>query len=212
MSPQISVALADDHQLFLSGLKRIIEESGKFKVLHTSRSGSQLLANIALEMPDIIISDLSMPPGIDGAVLVEKIKTLYPNSRLVVLSMHNEPDVVVPIMKLDVAAYLLKDMNDSAIIYALERVWSEGFYWPEPIQQIMRAGLQAKFGNLVEELTEREIEYLKLLCKEKTTEEIAAHLDVSRRTIEYYRKTIMEKIDVKSTTGMVVFAIKNGIA
>lgn len=212
MSHQISIALADDHQLFLSGLKRIIEESGQYEVLHTSRSGSQLLSNLERVMPDIIITDLSMPPGIDGAALVGKIKTIYPECRLVVLSMHNEPEKVVPIMKLDVSAYLFKDMNDSAIIHALGKVWSEGFYWPEPIQQIMRAGLQSKFGNLVEELTDREIEFLQLLCKEKTAEEIAAHFDVSRRTIEYYRKAIMDKINVKTTTGLVIFAIRNGIA
>ncbi len=208
----ITIALADDHQLFLSGLKRILDESGKFTILHTSRNGIQLLSNLALEMPEIIITDLSMPPGLDGEALVRKIKETYPDSKLIVLSMHNEPSVVIPIMKCDVAAYLLKDMNDSDIVHAIQRVRSEGFYWPEPIQMIMKDGLQAKYGNIVEELSEKEILYLKMLCQEKTTDEIASHFEVSRRTLEYYRRTVMEKIDAKSTTGLVIFALKNGIA
>jgi len=208
----ISIALADDHQLFLSGLKRILEESGKFQIIHTSRNGNQLLNNLAVSLPDIIISDLSMPPGLDGEALVRKIKSLYPESKLIVLSMHNDPKIVIPIMKCDVGAYLLKDMNDSDIILAIQRVYQEGFYWPETIQMIMRKGLESNHINPVEELSEKEIEYLRMLCQEKTTEEIASTFDVSRRTLEYYRKSIMDKIDAKSTTGLIVFALRNGIA
>jgi|GEM_PF-1186398 len=207
----ISISLADDHQLFLSGLRRILEESGKFNILHTALSGNQLLNNLEKEIPEIIITDLSMPPGIDGEALVKKIKKLYPDSRVVVLSMHNEPSVVIPIMKCEVSAYLLKDMNDSAIVSAILRVYQEGFYWPEPIQIIMKEGLLMKQGNLADGLTDKEIIYLRMLCQERTTDEIASYFEVSKRTLEYYRRTVMEKIDAKSTTGMVIFALKNGI-
>ncbi|MCB9234621.1 MAG: response regulator transcription factor [Bacteroidia bacterium] len=213
MNP-IRIALVDDHVLFRKGMAALLSEEGKVKVVFEAGSGLELLEKLVLDQPDLVLMDLEMP-GMDGLEATQKIKQLYPDLKVIVITMHESDRFISKLMEAGASAYLLKNSDMGEAVAAIESVMETGFYFSERVSQAMLAALvhknriQPTFSK-VDPLTEREIEVLKRVCEEKNSEEIGEELFISPRTVEGYRRKLLEKTGAKNLAGLVVYAIKHG--
>lgn len=210
----IKIAIVDDHSLFRKGMASLLEESGEFKVIMEAGDGRELLDKLAESQPEVILLDLNMPV-MDGSETLSHLKDQFPDIKVIILSMHQEDAMILHLMKEGAHGYLLKESEPEEVELAIRSVLENGFYFNDNVSRIMLAGLTSK--NVVKprlsggvELTDREMEVLREVCLGLTNAEIAEKLFLSPRTVEGHRKNIMEKMNVKNTAGMVVYAIKLG--
>ena len=152
----------------------------------------------------------------DGIEATEHIKAKYPEIKIIVLSMYEDERFIIHLLELGVNGYLLKNAEPEEMEYTIETVMTKDFCFNDQITNIMRKNLfgtrkgKPNFDTNVE-FTPRELQILKLVCKEMTNAEIGKELHLSSRTVEGHRKKILEKTGAKNTAGMVYFAIKNGL-
>lgn len=210
---KIKIAIADDHQLFREGLRFILGGNKKFDVLFEAENGQDLLEKTEINKPDVVLMDLKMPV-MDGIEATEKLKSRYPEIKVIVLTMHNEENIILYLLDLGANGYLLKNSPSQEVITAIEQVVKKDYYFTEYITSVMIKGIrkQVKPTTLASDdyqLTKRELEVLQLICDEHTTTEIAKILFISDRTVESHRKSLMEKLDAKNTAGLVIKAIKS---
>jgi DNA-binding NarL/FixJ family response regulator len=212
MSTQIKVILADDHQMFLDGITTLLNRSRKIEILGTAGSGEELLQLLKSNTPDIVITDLQMT-GMSGVEAAEKIKTRYPNIKIIALTMHNEEGFVRKLVEHGVSGYVLKNAGREELMAAIEKVNSgNSFFSPEVMQTMMDSVNKPKPKKSDDlPLSIREKQIISLICKEYTTNDIAEKLKLSPLTIETHRKNIFLKLGVKNIAGLVRFAIKHGL-
>jgi len=210
---KIRIALVDDHVLFRRGMMAMLGLNEELEVVFDCGNGAEAL-NILKEQPvDIVLMDLEMP-GLDGTAATQQITSAYPDVSVIVLSMHDDEQFIVHLMKAGAKGYLLKNAEPEEIIAAIQSVFETGFYFNDRVSRVMLSGLmedtrmKPKFSGQ-EELSKREIEVLRLICEEKTTTEIGEALFISPRTVEGHRNNILLKTGARNTAGMVVYAIRN---
>ena len=212
------IALVDDHVLLRSGLASLIGSFDEYKVLFEADNGRDFISQIQPpHYPDIILLDISMPI-MNGFETANWIRANLPNSKILVLSMMENDNTIIQMLKLGAKGYILKDSKPAIFKEALNSIRDHGFYINDLISNKMlhyvnnEKELNHRWGNdLIVSLSEREITFLKLVCTEKTHKEIAQEMYVSPRTVDSYRDTLFEKLGVNSRVGLVLFAIKNGI-
>lgn len=216
METPIKVALTDDHELVRAGLRQILEASGKIQVVFEASNGEELLKQLKKYTVDVVVLDLEMPI-MGGQEALPEIVELHPNIKTLILSMHDSNAFIVDLMEKGAAGYLLKDMPPSEVVKAVETVNNEGLYFNAKVSRALLAGLpgssvtiQSK-GNIRETLNEREMEVLRLICDEFTTTEIAEKMFLSPKTIEGYRKQLLDKTGVKNVAGLAIFAVRNNL-
>jgi DNA-binding NarL/FixJ family response regulator len=212
----ISVAIADDHLLFCKGLVNIINSFSGMEVILEAENGKHLVDQLAVckNKPDVILMDLKMPVmgGIEASKIIQE---LHPDIKIIVLSMFDEDQYILNMMSSGVNGYLLKDTEPEELAKAIKMVFTSGYYFSEHVIQVMHKGLINKAHSLPEtdapavNFSDRERQILELICNENTTKEIADKIFLSPRTIEGYRKSMLEKTGTKNTAGLVIFAIKN---
>jgi len=213
----IKVVLTDDHKLFRSGIKSLLQSLDDFLVIGEAGNGQELLDFLAQtdSAPDVILLDLEMPV-MDGIETLKKMRETFPEAKAIVLSMHDDEKFIIHMMELGARGYLLKNAEPEEIDQALRSVVDTGYHFSEKISMIMLKGLVKKeklktgFSNK-EALSEREVEVLRLICEELTAAEIAEKLFISPRTVEGHRNKLMEKTGARNIAGLVVYAIKEGI-
>jgi DNA-binding NarL/FixJ family response regulator len=211
----IKIALVDDHTLFRSGMRALLAGFDHMEVIIEAGNGQEFLDQLQDVQPDVVLMDLEMPV-LDGMETVKILKEKYPEVKAIIVSMHNEEKFIVHLMESGARGYLLKNANPEDIESAIRSVAETGYYFSEMVSRLMLHGLVKKenlkpsFKN-TEELTGREIEVLKLICKEHTTPEVAEILFISPRTVEGHRNNIMEKTGARNIAGIVVYAMKNGL-
>lgn len=229
-----SVLLVDDHALFRNGLKLLLNSHPKFRVSGEAATGVEMLSvlaeasNMSDGLPDMVLLDISMPEmnGIDAAA--EALK-LYPDLRIITLSMYGEEDYYFKMVSLGVKGFLLKNSDITEVYTALEAVLDGGSYFSQELLFNLVSNLRSTSGgplssgreeNVPEDsiiegidapLSEREKEILLLICKGLTNFEIADMLFISKRTVDKHRANILEKTACKNTANLVVYAIKNGL-
>lgn len=211
----IKTIIADDHKLFRSGLSSMFEDIPEVSVIGEVANGQELLSLLAKKTPDLILMDLKMPM-MDGIEATEQVKSKYPDIKIIVLSMYEDERFIIHLLELGVNGYLLKNTDPEEMEETINTVMTRDFSFNDRVTNIMRKNLfgtrkgKPNFDTNVD-FTPREIQILKLVCKEMTNNEIGKELHLSSRTIEGYRKKILEKTGAKNTAGMVYFAAKNGI-
>lgn len=211
---QIKIALADDQLLFRKGLASLLKSFQGVQLLFEANNGQALLDEIAETniLPDIVIMDLNMPV-LNGIETTQKIKQLYPNIRIMILSVHNEEKFIIRMLELGVNGYLFKESEPSEVEKAIHAVMDNDFYMNEQTVKAMRNSLSHKKEKVSLDdpltLTSREKEILDLLCREFTAPEIAEKLSISVRTVEGHRNNLMQKIGAKNVVGLVVYAMKH---
>lgn len=210
---KIDVLIADDHDLVLQGFIFMLRSFPFVQSVEGVNNGRAVLDYLEGKKPDLILMDLNMPE-LDGISTSELLLLKYPDIRIIILSGFNDDQVIYQAIELGVHGYLLKDTTPDELKKAIQKVITEGFYYNDAVVRIMRKGIiqdsRKTEANSNHNLSDREIQILKLLCHEKTTKEIASEVFLSDRTIEKIRKQLAHKLEVKGTAGLIRFAVKNG--
>lgn len=214
MNKIIRIAIADDHQLVRAGIARILQENQDFVIVQQAANGRELLDAIKNTKPDVILLDLEMPVLSGRETLIEIRKT-YPNIKVLILTMHNNEAFIVQMMELGANGYLIKNTDPKEVTQAIYKVIESEFYFSDIVSMAMLQGIsnpQAVTNQLKSHgLTEREIDVLRLICNEYTTIEIGEALFLSPKTIEGYRKLLMDKTGARNMAGLVLFAVRHGL-
>lgn len=209
------IALADDHTLLRKGVANLVQNFG-YTVVLESDNGRELIESIAKgNIPDLVLLDINMPEK-DGYETSLWLKENYPDIKVLALSMYDDETAIIRMLKNGVRGYILKDAEPAELRTAIESVFNKGFYYSEMVTgRLMRTitDMEDEGNNTrkILNLTERETDFLKLACSEMTYKEIAAEMHLSPRTIDGYRDTLFEKLNIKTRTGLAIYAIKNGI-
>lgn len=211
-----SVAVVDDHVLLRNGLATLIHSLDRYAVLFEAANGKDLIRQLKPRyLPDIILLDINMPE-MDGYETALWLKRNHPEIKVLALSMYDNENAIIRMMKNGAKGYILKDIDPLEFRMALDSLTRKGFYYSEMVtgKLIHAVNNLDEPGQTIQKLVtlnEREIDFLKLACSELTYKEIADRMYVSPRTIDGYRDTLFEKLSIKTRVGLVLYAIKNGI-
>jgi DNA-binding NarL/FixJ family response regulator len=213
VSSPYRVLLADDHRMIRQGIRRIIEERPELQVVGEAGNGAELLDLIKRFRPNLILMDISMP-GISGIEATKTIKAAYPRTKILMLTMYHDKDLLRQAMANGADGYILKEEAESALFKAIETL-QEGATYVSPLlsdpDKAGSPGMEPGEGNNHgEELTGRQREIVKLICEGKTSKEIAELLYISFRTAENHRTNIMRKLGFKKNIDLVKYAIRRG--
>lgn len=209
-----TIALADDHVLLRKGLASLVQNLGYTVILEADNGKDLTDALQKGAAPDLVLMDINMPV-MDGYEAAKWVKDHKPLVKVLALSMYDDENAIMKMLRNGARGYVLKDSEPAELRLALEAVMQKGYYYSELvtgklIHSINHADDEAVNGN-TSKLNERELEFLKLACTEMTYKEIASEMHLSPRTIDGYRDALFEKLDIKTRTGLVIYAIKNGI-
>lgn len=213
-----SVVLVDDHVVVRNGLAELIELMGAYDVTGQYSNGEELLDAFSADgvvYPDVILLDLNMPV-MNGEQCVKELKARGMNIPIIVLTLNTDDETILRLYRLGVAGYLSKDCSASGLREAIDDVLQRGFHMSGTLQKALMAGdpkpskAVLERDEVLKKLTQRELEFLKLVCHESeyTYEAMAKMIGVSKRTVDGYREAIFEKFGIKSKTGLVLFATK----
>lgn len=211
----IHVIIADDHVLYRAGVKASLASKKDIKVIAEADNGQQLILLLKTLKPDVILLDIQMPM-MDGITSLPEIKKLYPDIRVIMLTMMDDHSMVSKLMELGANSYLSKT-SDSEIIYeAIRTCFEQEYYFNTMTNKALLHNLRNKSNSgpsklFPEEvkLTDKEIIIIRLMCEEKSTKEIAEKVDLSPRTVEAIRDKLKTKTGSKSTAGLIMYAVKH---
>ncbi|MBL7930249.1 MAG: response regulator transcription factor [Bacteroidia bacterium] len=209
------IYLVDDHVIIRNGLQELVEKLGPYKVTHQFDNGRDLLDSLASgKRPDLIIMDQSMPQ-MNGHEVMQNFREKGIQVPVLMLTLNEDEDLIIQLFRLGVRGYLKKNCNASQLGSAIEHIVSSGYYHNEFLTlSLQNNAVENKKGEqdlILEQLTAREKEFLRLVCHEKeyTYEQIADKMGVQHRTVDGYREAIFEKFRIKSKTGLVLFVLKH---
>lgn len=202
----IKIAIADDHKLFRQGIRMMLETNSDFELVTEVGDGNELLKRMPIDKPDVILLDVEMP-NLNGAKALSKLKGKHPDVRVIMLTMHAHEEHMIHFLANGAGAYLLKDTTSEEMCKAIRVVAKEGQYLTPESSKALLHQLHPD-ESTPPEFSEREKEVLKLICEEKTSSEIADILFLSPRTVETYRKQLLEKTYSKNTAGLVKYAMQ----
>lgn len=211
----IKIIIADDHQLFIDGVKSLIESMDNMQIVAEVGNGLELLSTLTKTPCDIILMDINMPE-MDGIQATKKVLEAYPNIKVLMLTMFSTKEYIEKLLRAGAHGYLLKNTNKVELEEAIHTIISNKPYFSKEVTERIMESLQKKKklekNSLLVELTEREIEVLKLIAQELTTGEIAEKLFISHHTVETHRKNLISKLNVRNIAGLVKYAVQNGFA
>jgi two-component system, NarL family, response regulator DegU len=214
MKKLIKLAVVDDQHLFRKGLISLIKEFDELDIVIEASNGNELIEKLKTKRPTVVLLDLEMP-GMDGIETTEFLKRKYPEIKVLILTMHNEEEIILHLIEKGAHGFLLKDHPIETLVDAIYAVIENGYYFNDHISKVMVKGLlrtqkiKPSFNEV--RLSEREIEVIRLICKEYTNKEIAEKLFISVRTVDGHREKILQKTKAKNTVGIVMYAVKNNL-
>ena len=212
-----TIVLADDHTFLREGLKRVLETVPGFSVVGEAGSGRDAVALVEKRKPDVVILDISMP-DMNGIEVSRIVHAKNPDSRILILTIHDDEGYVTQLLRAGVQGYILKNSTPEIIIDAVRSVATGERYLGEGISKtiiesfvkhVREAGHDP--GATVRHLTKRETEILRCIARGLTSKEIAGKLFLSIRTVQSHRTNIMQKLDIHETAGLVMYAVKERI-
>lgn len=214
----INVAVVDDHEMFRKGISTILRETEHFRVTLEAANGQEFLKGLESSDVDVALLDLEMPV-LSGMEACKLARATHPDLKILILTMHKTPHFMVHMMENGANGYLVKESGPDELQEAIEKVHTSGYYFSDALSKAMLEQLEGglrkqkrmerQFHN---ELSNREQEVLELICQELTTPEIAEKLYLSPRTVEGYRKQLLEKTGTRNTAGLVMWAVRQGLA
>lgn len=216
MKDVIKVAIVDDHVILQSGLISLFKGNDNIEVVLVADNGKEMIDKLSAlkknSFPDVFIIDFNMPI-MNGAETVQWLNQKYPESKIMILTMTVKPEIVMSMIKLGVKSYVTKDKSASELMKAISLVNENKFYFPDEITGIIVASHQNPNeandeSSIIQSLTERELEFLKLACTEMTYSEISNEMQVSPRTVDAFRDSLFKKLNIKSRVGLILVALK----
>ena len=207
MEEPIRIALVDDHRLFRSGIASLVENFDSYTIIFEAGDGEEMIRKLNAKIkPNIILLDISMPK-MNGISSARWLRDNHPDISIIVLSMFEDAEKVLTMVRMGVKGYLLKDAEPNEFEEALHRVSQDEVYYPEFVTRHLVDSINIDFN--IAKLNSREIEFLKLAATELTYKEIADHMCISSRTVDGYLDQLFEKLHLKSRIGLVLYAIKH---
>jgi DNA-binding NarL/FixJ family response regulator len=211
MKNNFTVVIVDDHSLFAQALENLINSFSNFKVLYHVKNGQEFIRKLADKenIPNLALIDINMPV-MNGIETTQWLTKNCPSVNVIALSMDDEEQTIIRMLRAGARGYLLKDISPATLQEAFKDVIEKGFYHSNCITNTVLSSLhRAKDSEY--QLKDREIEFLKWVCTEKTYKEIASEMFLSPKTIDGYRESLFEKLQIKSRVGLAIYAIKNKI-
>lgn len=210
---KINIVITDDHKLFRKGIIALLDDFDFIGEINEASNGAELMELLAgmKTLPDVILLDLRMPV-MDGVEAQQKIRSLYPQIKVIILTMEDDEQYILFLIGEGVNGYLLKNADPDEMETAIKKVVENGFYFSDDISMIVLKNLNKKEKAEIifnPDFNERELQVLELICKEYTNAEIAEAFEVSVRTAEGYRQKLVEKVGAKNIAGLVVLALKH---
>ena len=204
-----TIVIVDDHTLLSQAISGLVNSFDNFEVLYTCKNGQELLDNLRFEnkRPDIILMDVNMPI-MDGIEATAQVKELYPTILILALSVEEDDHTILQMIRAGAKGYLLKDTEKKTLENALNELALNGYYHTNTVSQLLVKSLN---GNNKDALRDREIEFIKHACTEMTYNEIADVMFLSPKTVQGYRDSVFSKLNLKNRTGLVIYALKNGL-
>ncbi|RDB59473.1 DNA-binding response regulator [Gordonibacter sp. 28C] len=205
----IRIVLADDHEVVRAGFKMILEQDAEMKVVAEAADGAQAYSIVARERPDVLLMDISMPPGQSGLVACEKIAGDFPTTRIVILTMFAEPEYLFYTLRGGAAGYMLKNSTSEELLAAVRAVAGGGSYIHPKMAALLTKQLVGGEGEdrSYQSLSNRELEILQLLAKGYTNKEISERIFLSVKTVEAHRSKIYRKLGFKTRADLVSYAL-----
>lgn len=212
---KIKIIITDDHALFRAGVKTSIGHYPDVEFIGEAENGMQLLNLVKFLQPDVILLDIQMPI-MDGIATLPEVKKILPDVKIIMLTMNDDVSMISKLMEIGANSYLTKNSDSETIYKAIKTCYENEFYFNEYTNKAMLSGLRTKReleASLPEEadLSDKEIQVLKLMCEEKSTKEIADIVEISPRTVEAIRDRLKLKTGAKSTAGLILYAVKHGL-
>jgi DNA-binding NarL/FixJ family response regulator len=216
---KIRIAIADDQYLFRKGVISLLKEESNLKVTLEVDNGISLLEALEKideqQLPHIIFMDIRMP-GLDGLETTKRIVKKYSSIKIIALTMFNSDDYIVKMHRIGAHGFLTKDAVVDDLLDAVDMVLNKGVYYNEHTTKVLLNSADkilksTNFDGVLNQLSSRELDVVRLICFEKTNYEIAEELGLSIRTIEWHKKNVFGKLKIKSTIGLMKFALENGL-
>ena len=205
----IKVIIADDHKIFIDGLKSILSKKIGITIIGEANNGLEIIKLLENDYrPDIVITDIRMPI-IDGISLTKILSKEYPNIPVLALSMYDQSTDVIEMLEAGAKGYLTKVVEINELIQAIQTIVKGEYYFGKNLPKDIRAWFNTEHDSDVKILTRREKEILQLIAKGITTIQMAQQLKISRFTIDTHRKNIHKKLGIKTNTGLVNYALKD---
>lgn len=211
MTSPIRLVIADDHEIFRDGLALMLSRQKNMSLAGQAADGGELLAMVRETQPDVVLADIKMP-HMDGIEATKVLLQEFPDLKIIALSMFSEENLIVEMLEAGAKGYLLKNADKQEILDAIASVMqNQEYYCRDTSVTLASMIVKSNFNRKKEvvEFSDREMEIIKLICKQFTAQEMGESLFLSRRTVEGYRTRILEKMNVKNTAGVVIYALKN---
>ncbi|MBA9085606.1 two-component system response regulator NreC [Fontibacillus solani] len=209
----MKIVIADDHAVVRSGFSMILNYQPDMEVVGTAADGIEAYQMVAKHNPDVILMDLSMPPGESGLISTGKISSDFPDTKVLILTMYDDEEYMFHVLRNGAAGYILKNAPDEELLTAIRTVHKGGTYIHSKMATSLVREFIKKDPDSVDSdpfhlLSKREIEILPLVAKGYGNKEIAEKLFISVKTVEVHKAKIMEKLNLKSRPELVEYALK----
>jgi DNA-binding NarL/FixJ family response regulator len=210
----IRVMIADDHNMFVEGLESILNGHDRIQVVAKCHTGPEVFDLLKTHEVDVLLLDINLP-GMNGIEVCQRLSKENPGVKVLALSMHNEESFVTEILKYGAQGYILKNTGKKELITAIEQVAKGQSFFSDAVTETIMKSLvsprsgQKKSGALMPKISRREKDVLELIVKEHTTQEIADKLFISLKTVESHRRSLLTKLNVRNTAGLVRVALEH---
>jgi DNA-binding NarL/FixJ family response regulator len=210
------VLLVDDHKIMRDGIKAILNRSNEFRVAGEAENGTDAVQFVRKFRPHLVLMDIGLP-GLDGVETTAEILRYQPDCKVVILSMYDDEQSVVTAVRSGARAFILKRASDNDLMEALRMVAAGGMYLSPQVSdrlltRIQKGDLESRqTPKVLESLSPREVQVLRLVADGKTSKEIAVLLDLREQTVRSYRKTMMKKLGVNNVAGLTQLALSTGL-
>lgn len=211
-APPATLLLVDDQAMLLDGMEALLATIPLVRLVGRSDSGMDAVEQAAVLLPDLVLMDVNMP-NMDGIEATKCLLKVSPESRVLMLSMYGHKEYVLEVMEAGAYGYLLKNSGKAELIAAFTAILNGKKYIAQELSALIDNGDRYKdreSGNKYGALSKREVQVVKLILHQHTSQEIASALFVSTDTVESHRRNIMHKLDIRNTAGLVKYAMERG--
>lgn len=211
----IKVLIVDDHTLFRSGLKKLLESMDGIKIVAEATNGLEAIKQVTISNPDVILMDIAMPE-MDGLDATREIHNQYPNIAILLLTMYDNEEFLKKSLGYGAVGYLLKNASTQELFLAIQSVAKGEPYFSSSLSRKMISRFVNGYNSLTVQdvysvLSSREIEILKLITAGKPNKAIANRLSISIKTVEKHRSNIMQKLEIHNVVDLVKYALRSGV-
>ncbi|WP_126973455.1 response regulator transcription factor [Gynurincola endophyticus] len=209
----IKVAIADDHKIFRDGIRMALKDRDYLKLLWEAEDGKDLMHKIKMKKPDVLLMDIRMPE-VDGVNAIGILRKEYADIKIIILTMYDDQEMITKMMEMGANAYLTKTSDPDEIYQAILSCMNDDFYFNDLVNKAVLSKLQTKkqvrqfYPNPIK-FSEKEINILRLIAQDKTTDEISKEVFLSPRTIETIRQNMKNKVGAKTIAGLIMYGMRN---